>query len=1140
MKTTGTGSKHSPISIDDSEDEVVQELVGQSCLDSNTSSPNQLLTGDSRNKRPGNLMAVGQYLHAGPDGKRPQKRKRATNDLQSGPVAGPSQPRHPLPNQPAAAPMSKKARKRQRRLERQALDTETRSSKHQAWANGVHYLPPDLTPSQMLQSWPTKGNGLGDPRVQVELPGSLPPYGVPLHIVQARYPAQSQSVSSSAWVASMARAAETPAQEAPSPLEPYPFVPKWPDFHQSSPPPAPQHTKPPLALWAARPTQIKPAESLSLPDHPPAPAPPPAPPPIQTIGMKPEQDPSSKHGLYQIPPGAPSPTGNAAPYIPNPARTLVMEQLPKSHRTTDFVNSWSKSASGAYPVYVHVDPPAARALIEFATAELARKAWSSPRLGAALVGLKTNQLKGRPREDLIKVWWYRVDGVGANAGVGEIEEGEIEGDAAEKEVEVPVKKETKKERKARLAKERQAKQKVLQQAKAKAAPLQTPTQTTAVVTPPETSIPNGLLAAPPLPLPPNPTLLSHGFPYYPAMPIPQAPSHPLPHHRPHLHPQAAAESSHLPQSAFAAQSRPKHELPRRPAAHILHEQVASRNALAQNGTISSTIASSRSPSSSQLSPEFIIPQVTIPKKSKASPDHGDITVDDDMDLESPQAKRAQFDFSLPAAPLKGVSPSLLSLAPSAVRAGAARDVDHTVDVTAVNNSGGTSITEVSPTVLLDPVPPPVSSITPPSTSDTLPLEARAMRDGTKDTPKGPSHAKRSLLVRQKALAERIAQTKRELGLISTPTSDPSVPTIDVSIPRTASPVPSGAEERSDKQAMEDRLRSLVLKSQRNKGKTSVSPTLSRSTGTADPSPMSPTLTSTATSSSGSAVSSRPAPSTASALGSHSFSLDDLAVSFITETIETIKATPTPTPSTAATESLPTPVATPGTVPLARTNSKLTSGVVTTNSAAAMKLELAAKQKRLEAQIAETKVLMARLEQARTKQERDSILALMRERSRNMADENGGATTGTATAPRAAPTPVPTPKMASHSGNAISNVKSNTRANQAQAQVVKKWPVAYEHAGVLIVSDDEEDDESDPGLRRIRRDRRPAARASSHASKLDVRSVPEGSESAEMSGPRDLGLSRKTLSVICPSRIDCNYRSDWLSDTIVVHECFPEA
>ncbi|KAF8155945.1 hypothetical protein B0H34DRAFT_620000, partial [Crassisporium funariophilum] len=46
-----------------------------------------------------------------------------------------------------------------------------------------------------------------------------------------------------------------------------------------------------------------------------------------------------------------------------------------------------------------------------------------------------------------------------------------------------------------------------------------------------------------------------------------------------------------------------------------------------------------------------------------------------------------------------------------------------------------------------------------------------------------------------------------------------------------------------------------------------------------------------------------------------------------------------------------------------------------------RLELAAKHKRLEQHINESKALMAQLSQAKTKQEKDSILKVMRTKSR---------------------------------------------------------------------------------------------------------------------------------------------------------------
>ena len=76
----------------------------------------------------------------------------------------------------------------------------------------------------------------------------------------------------------------------------------------------------------------------------------------------------------------------------------------------------------------------------------------------------------------------------------------------------------------------------------------------------------------------------------------------------------------------------------------------------------------------------------------------------------------------------------------------------------------------------------------------------------------------------------------------------------------------------------------------------------------------------------------------------SIALEELAVSFITETIEAIKLPAKP-------------------------------------SAAAMKLELLTRQQQLEKEIAESKMLMARLTSAQTKEEKEDILRAMRERTR---------------------------------------------------------------------------------------------------------------------------------------------------------------
>ncbi|KAF5379026.1 hypothetical protein D9615_006073 [Tricholomella constricta] len=1046
MKTTGTGSKHSPIAIYDSEDEVLQELVGEGSFDPNPPFHNRLPGTDQREKLSRNWAmsterGKGNSKLSDLEGKRPQKRKRVTDDSQGVPLAGPSQSLHNLPNHSPAV-MSKKAKKRRRKLERQVMEVEAHPPRHQAWAKGTKYLVTDSTSSPMLPSRQAIGGGYSKTYLQPEISRPFSPYSVMYPPTQ--HAAESPAASSSAWVASMAMAAEAPAQVRPKDWESYP---NWVD---------PLERIPPRPGFNAHnlPTQWhlpqRPAESASLPPLAPAPA------LIQAIGMKPEHDPSSKHGLYQIPPASSLSKGEAAPYIPNPARTLVMEQLPKSHRTTDFVNSWSKSACGAYPVYTSIDPPAAKALVEFATAELARKAWGSPRLGAALVGLKTHQLKGRPREDLIKVWWYRVHGVGANAGVGEIEEGEIQGDAAEKEVEVPVKKETKKERKARLAKERQAKQAALPKPKTAAPPIQSPSQAAAALLPDLSRIPT--TASSPFPLPSNPadSRIEHQtlYSYYPT--TPPAHSHPAQHHlltsAPVLPSQQA--SPHrvplLPQSALETQWRLKHELPKKPTA-MPYTPSASRSTPFQDGYIASSIASSKSPSPVQISSHLTEPQPSTPTHHTSSAAYEDMDVDDDMELESPQTgKLAHIDTPLPA-PITDYAATATASTPIPVAFVPIPATKHHDDMngtqpifaTAKSCDTTTATTSTASVFELDPIPPP-ATINSPTLSATPPLEPRAM----KNAPKGPSFAKRSLMARHKELEDRIARSKMELSLIRT-TAMP-ISTIDRSIPIAASPV--STNDDLDKQAMEDRLRSLVLRSQKHRMRSSAS--ASTSATSTDPPSISQSSASSTPSSTVTVLSPEFPSSAVSSVSSHSFSWDNLAVSFITETIETIKATPPPTLP-------PAPTAKPY-------QSNSTSATTTTT-----KLELAAKQRRLEAQIAESKILMAKLGQAQTKQERESILAVMRERSRcvfvslppfrvgvgsalwrrGMMMEHDGAATNTST-----PTPSqgqPKPPQV-HPQPSMNAGYTQTR----QTQVAKTWVGSHEHTGVFIVSDDEEDDDRD--------------------------------------------------------------------------------
>ncbi|KAJ7064785.1 hypothetical protein C8F01DRAFT_1128179 [Mycena amicta] len=312
---------------------------------------------------------------------------------------------------------SKKARKRRRKLEREQAMAQARNQ------------PP---PFSLLPFLPSILPWVPPP---IQFPPLAHPFAGPLVSHPPPMARQHNDAQPSPWVSSMAAAGSSNRNQHPvvESLE-SPPAPPPPSF--SVPLPVPPLSLPPTSPPAA---VRKPASLI--------------------IGMNPDPDRNSKHGTFAYSPltiTSIAQNGKSNQYIPNPARTIVMEQLPKTHRTRDFIKTWSKGACGAHPVYFAVDPQSAKALVEFATAELARKAWASPKISAP-----GQPIKGKPRADLIRVWWYRVEGVGAGAGVGELEEGEIEGDEEEREISLPpseptalVKKETKKERKARLAKDR--------------------------------------------------------------------------------------------------------------------------------------------------------------------------------------------------------------------------------------------------------------------------------------------------------------------------------------------------------------------------------------------------------------------------------------------------------------------------------------------------------------------------------------------------------------------------------------------------------------------------------------------------------------------------------------------------------------
>lgn len=342
-----------------------------------------------------------------PDSQVGQKRKRASSVFSSHEETRQLLPASTSADGRAASPLipgeSKNARKRRRKRER--LANEQRNPGPSKASMSSTHLPPPITslPSRELPFQPTR-------KPPPDL--SLPPRPVTMslaspqdnlsNVVSGKQPVHSDMLATSM----------SPTLYTMSP------IPGWlPPVKAPPPPPVPPPLLPP-------PSAISPlSTSSSIPMQ--------VPPPRKIIGLPPDEDPNSNRGTFSIPPGRTP---------PNPARTLVMELLPRKFRTTVFVETWADSfcsrAKSRMKPRVEVDIRLGKALVEFPTADNARRAWDSDRL--------RNEGK-----EHIRVRWYRVQGMGAAAGVGELEEGEIEEGELVKPV--PTEPRAKQQRKAKKA-----------------------------------------------------------------------------------------------------------------------------------------------------------------------------------------------------------------------------------------------------------------------------------------------------------------------------------------------------------------------------------------------------------------------------------------------------------------------------------------------------------------------------------------------------------------------------------------------------------------------------------------------------------------------------------------------------------------
>ncbi|KAH7923079.1 hypothetical protein BV22DRAFT_1130921 [Leucogyrophana mollusca] len=595
------------------------------------------------------------------------------------------------------------------------------------------------------------------------------------------------------------------------------------------------------------------------------------------IGNPPELDPHNKCGSFPQHLGEPQ----------NPACTLVLDNIPTRFSHTGWVRNWGSRAGGADPVKVTVDFKSRKALVEWSDAKSARKAFSSQRLHG----------KGK---GLIRAWWYRVGGVGSEAGVGEIEEGEVEigmdawaDEIEDGEVGIEI----------------------------------TPTVT--VLKPfPKTRLPRRLRAkalakasssVPVLHVEPQP------------IPTPGPSSAKLIHVANVQGDDALATSNHV--QASTDMSRTRHRRSTFRDGFDDHFSIASSRSASPVGEPVTQQASDKddaedmdmsSPMSTRLGfhGESCAPTATTPP----------------VDIEHQISTHVHGDSNLNVPVDLGADSIILSPTPKRAH----RNRPH-IDALASTTDSTTTDNSISP--ITSP-----SAVSKPSPPTRIPSEPRAF----KTPPVGPSFAKRSLIARQRELEESITRSKSALGISYSP---PPVASASSSS-NSGHALPATSESIIDKVAMESNLRRLVLESKKKKLNLSTSTSSSATplqsptstvflvanstNGNASHPPLPSTVSPSTSTSSSSDITPQP-PGPLPALNS----LEDLAVSFITETIETIKP------------------------PVLKT--------VTSNA----KLELTLKQQRLEQYISESKALMARLVQARNKEEKENILNAMRECSRIM-------------------------------------------------------------------------------------------------------------------------------------------------------------
>ena len=682
--------------------------------------------------------------------------------------------------------------------------------------------------------------------------------------------------------------------------------------------------------------------------------------------------------------------------LPDPTRTLVLAPIPKKFRNHEFVKHWARKFVRPQPLRIEVDKVQGKALVEFQSVEYAEKAHGSMRLA------------GEGKEH-IRAWWYR----GPAKNQSDLEEGEIEEGVVEEPPPLPQltkKKQNKSQKKAEKKKAQVVAQfqRPQQGASMPHTMINTAFNATSSGRPFTASVPIPLLQ-PALPPPPGVPLSNAPLPIPSSSRTVNAPVATRRSPNPYAYHSRADLTERANKYGFVDAESESDDGYAAPAESVTRGYYGTSSRFSrvyqeEEQAMDLESDEERSVREEKYSPgsRYLALAETVQVVNNARADSASIAssragsveqapasqmcVDDDASVSSPPSvvapsnKAAQSESSSlsPAKPLNKASfPSVFTMVePPTARvtasashvsaAGKGSEPAHSsVESDIPLGKDGTKASAGS-TVRSQDAPRMTPSLLPAATNTltlSLPHGFSTPQSAARADSSTPVvHTKRTLLEKQRELEERIARAKAELARKS------AVPRASTS--RHASPdedssksAPSVGADNAAIHSAESELRRSALQSRKKAG---VSP----AEGIQQTNDVS-----AVDSRSGDGVS----PPAAAAMTS-AIDFDDLAVSFINETLQTVRPSPPADPSSAATsfssQSIPsTAPTTPQLLPATPSFLHIRPTQVTEKSM------LAAKQKRLEQHLADTKMLMTKLGAARTKVEKDSILSTLRERQR---------------------------------------------------------------------------------------------------------------------------------------------------------------